>query len=811
MPPTNDNIANAVALSPDAIGSVQGDNTGGTLESGEAACLGYDTANTAGGLGYGGGRSVWFKLTASVSDDYTFQTGNPTAGTPIGDTLLTIINGSDFGTASILATEDDHSGLGGYSQQTVTLTVGQTVWIAVDGYNGNSTDDMAYDVNATAEGAFTLSWEIIPEIYDSFENSSIDYSSDSFTIGAAGWKMNTVGVTPGGDPNAAGTPFSIATPGNVGSKALKVVLNNTGSHAKLLYHAGFAGFSYGRTHTLTYRFMVPDFSQIYASSDWLYPPDLSSSSVGSGGMTGPFISALSNTTGRFTGAEVVDPPYAFTVDINQGTWHEYRMELTVNSIVPNVGTIVNEWFDGVHVTSNEIVNGGHTPPLSVVIPTEPFIDVSGASLLIDPVTWTVQGIDPITLAPVVFSPLAPNGSITVFVDRVDVTSCVLSGSVTRKLNRPWQATWRMPIDCSVQGPDSWVHIFISGILWFSGRIKQISDECDEDFCYTEYTALDASEILAWRPVRDDTCDFSDPQLIADYVTGPQILADAFDNSENCDAGNVDPDNDREGPLFFTVTSVAGGGVDLTGAPVDWPMTIAELMTMFTDTGEVDAVFTPIDDTSNLAECALYNGDYGTDRTASVKFEYATGNNNCKIIRQVQDSANICNKLWYFLGPKVATALDPQSVQHWQANVTGDDGALADPPQTAILADRATSRALSGVRMEVKIFDSIGNEALISHELYRRLWQEEQWLRERPRTLVHVTPVNLSDADLLPAGVTPVQLGDFDIGDLVTVSVGTTVRGGFTGAQRIYEYTVAWDEDGVFEISELLTSADQEGI
>jgi hypothetical protein len=37
-----------------------------------------------------------------------------------------------------------------------------------------------------------------------------------------------------------------------------------------------------------------------------------------------------------------------------------------------------------------------------------------------------------------------------------------------------------------------------------------------------------------------------------------------------------------------------------------------------------------------------------------------------------------------------------------------------------------------------------------------------------------------------------------------------VRGGFSGAQRVYEYTITWDEDGVIELGEILTSSDAEG-
>ena len=84
-------------------------------------------------------------------------------------------------------------------------------------------------------------------------------------------------------------------------------------------------------------------------------------------------------------------------------------------------------------------------------------------------------------------------------------------------------------------------------------------------------------------------------------------------------------------------------------------------------------------------------------------------------------------------------------------------------------------------------------------LYRRIWGLESWIRAVPRTLIHVTPTRET------------EIGSFDIGDIVGVSAGSEFRGGFSGAQRIYEYTISWDNDGVLALGELQTSADQEGL
>jgi len=108
-------------------------------------------------------------------------------------------------------------------------------------------------------------------------------------------------------------------------------------------------------------------------------------------------------------------------------------------------------------------------------------------------------------------------------------------------------------------------------------------------------------------------------------------------------------------------------------------------------------------------------------------------------------------------------------------------------------------------MDIKIWDALSDLCLgegsfdPGRELYRRLWQIESWIRAQPRELIHITPIR------------GFGINAFDIGDLVGVAAGSQVRGGFSGAQRVYEYTVSWDEDGPFELSELQTSSDSDGI
>lgn len=385
-------------------------------------------------------------------------------------------------------------------------------------------------------------------------------------------------------------------------------------------------------------------------------------------------------------------------------------------------------------------------------------------------------------------------SVEVYIDGIDVSEYVIQGSVSRRLNKVSTATVRAPFGARIDGATgARLKIVIDGTLRFHGMVLTVTDDGSEDTLYTDYVASDPMELWKWRPARDgvasgDPGDFSDPDFFTRLGTGPQIMLEILQQSEDIAQG----EDDAEGALYIDYGTFETGGVDLSGAPVDWPMTISEVADLLTSTGEVDIVLDPIDSGGNMATVSCYNGDYGTDRTASVVLDYQTGSYNAIRCRRVEDASNICNKLWYLLAPRI-------DQQHWRSNITASDSALADPPQTDIETRRFNSQGDYGVRMDIRLFDAVGDAAPSDYRnLYRRLWQMEQWLRSEPRVMVSVTP----QRGYLPT---------FDIGDLISVNAGLIVRGGFSGAQRVYEYTVEWDADGVISISNILASASQEGI
>lgn len=508
----------------------------------------------------------------------------------------------------------------------------------------------------------------------------------------------------------------------------------------------------------------------------------------------PSLEPTSATTGIIQGF------FTGPVSVTHQTWHTIRLGTKINGASSTEAL----WVDGVLEDSFSGNSGQTTGSFGPMFWDEDAFYTS-ATVYIDDLTWDPDS-DP-------GEPTGGGGNgggpgsgggcdITVVLDGTDVTNIVVAGSSTRRLNRISQAQIRIPMDRAIGGPGSILKIYFGSTLHHHGRVLLCETDSGEDDGYTVYNSSDPMELWQWRPARDPDGDFSKPTFIEDNITGPAIMEAILTASEN---PALIP-GAAEGPLFLDLGFFESGGVSLTGAPVDWPMTIAQIASLLVSTGELDIVITPTDPGGGImGRVDCYNGDYGTDRTSTLKFQYGMGALNVRRIRWNEDMTSMCNKLWYYGGPRIKTPRDPAGDQHWCWNITADDPGLADPPQTTIEADRATSQTTYGVRMDIKIWDALGDLCLgpglvdPGRELYRRLWQIESWIRQQPRELIHITPIRGFAIDA------------FDIGDLVTVEAGSQIRGGFSGAQRIYEYTISWDVDGVCELSEFQTSPTGEGI
>jgi hypothetical protein len=409
-------------------------------------------------------------------------------------------------------------------------------------------------------------------------------------------------------------------------------------------------------------------------------------------------------------------------------------------------------------------------------------------------------------------------SAQVYIDGVEIIPPVgsgtsaISGSSTRRLNRPSTATITVPNHLAIGSAGSKLKIVINGSLHHHGRVMVVETNPQEDTGYTVYNSEDPLELWKWRPCRDyygnTPGNFVDPSFLtrnrpAD-TPGPQIIQEIMLASE-FPAGVAEI---AEGPLFLEYGTFETGGPDLSGAPATYPISMADMASLLTSTGVMDIVVTPIDSGGNMGRIDVYNSasQWYNDLRGSLIFEYGMGQRNIRDLRWVEDMSNLSNKIQYFFGPKETTT-------RYKGNITGDDPCL--PVQlgaaaiTNLQARRLASRSTYGTRFEFQEFEvdvlakeqePLGTCVFLdeTRSLYRQLWFWESSIRVTPRNLFTMTPIR------------DFAINSFDIGDLVTVRCTPTIRGGFDGFQRIYEYTVSWDNQGVLALTEFVASPDQEG-
>lgn len=366
---------------------------------------------------------------------------------------------------------------------------------------------------------------------------------------------------------------------------------------------------------------------------------------------------------------------------------------------------------------------------------------------------------------------------------VEITQLVQDASVTHQWQRPSFATIRVPLDrVSNDWEAARLKIYPDGsTLDFHGKCVDVDDQADENSGYRVATFASASEIFEYRVVRDPDGDFSKPSIIADNVTGPQIVQAALTNS----MVTGDPSL-GEGPMGIVLGTFETGGTSMKGAPTDWPMSLSDLFARLVSTGQLDIVERPIESGGNLAEISAYNGNFGDDLSSSVRFDFATGTFNARACQRERNYRELLNKLWIYGGPRVKTSADPKGDQHWRFNVTGDDPGLPDPPQSAIAAAVSASRALHYERMLVEIDDADDDEGDAMRNLTRLRWQMTTWMRVRGQTLVSVTPNR---------GIAPA----FRTGDKIHVAAGTRFAGGFSGTQRVQEFSYRWSATTPIEL------------
>lgn len=336
----------------------------------------------------------------------------------------------------------------------------------------------------------------------------------------------------------------------------------------------------------------------------------------------------------------------------------------------------------------------------------------------------------------------------------------------------------------------------NGSIVFNGIVWLCEEDGDENACETAFQAIDPMGAFWPRRLGQDADgDFSAPSFLLDNRTGPQALQAMISNSIA-----------NDGELGLDLGTFATGGVDLSAAPVDWPMTIGDVFSKLAATGELDAVVTPLDGTGSsgrvMGRLDAYNGNFGTDRSGTVVFKYApgTGIGNVSRYKRTGDMSKIANNIWKFLGPKYDD-------QHWAGNITKDAPAFATEPGPTVIARVLQSRSDLSVFFEFQSDDDEYGNAF--RGLHERMWLMESWVRSLPRQVYNVTPSK--KGALAPGGYAAFDSDDFGIGDLVGLEVSAKARSATSGAVRVYGIPITIEDDGSETIGDLILSADQEGV
>lgn len=363
------------------------------------------------------------------------------------------------------------------------------------------------------------------------------------------------------------------------------------------------------------------------------------------------------------------------------------------------------------------------------------------------------------------------------IDGNDITRYCLEKTWRAKLSEPASFTIRAQARRVITEPGiDEMHVYESGNLIFSGIVAQPQASGDADSAYTEITAYDHLISLGDRMVKDDTGNLITPSFF--NTDAPGMFFEMIQNTRTASGP-------RDGlPFPLSVFSYAGGGIEVSFDLASFPMTIEQMRQLLVATGQMDIFVIPGIGESQLD---LTNGDGGSDLTGSVSYEYGTGTHNARVATIQIDTRTITNGLWYLLAPRI-------SQTRYKGSITPTAPHKGGTWPASLLSKIAISRALYGYRQRIDTKDEAG-AANFLRPFYEAQWASEANLVAYPKTLVTVLP----DRGTFPS---------FRPGDLINVASGV-LNGGFSGAQRVYQFEVTEDADGAVELSDIITSADQE--
>jgi hypothetical protein len=395
----------------------------------------------------------------------------------------------------------------------------------------------------------------------------------------------------------------------------------------------------------------------------------------------------------------------------------------------------------------------------------------------------------------------------VYIDGTDITR------LCQSIN--WHPRWSRPATVVVKYP---AHLFsctagaelslynASNALVFSGPVWQVQAEGNPNRTDAEVTAFDHLIYMSKRLCKQ-SADGPSPFNVIDIwptidfnINAPAIMA-AF-----VQAAIDDPLAASSAPLPWTVGTI-GGGPDVTGVPMNTPMSLDQMRQLLLGTGQLAINVVPGVGNSTLN----FVRPPQTVGSPVATFAYQTGSFNSQNATITDDMDEIINALWYLLGPRGPRPGIP--INHWGGSITptaanaGGDGKgrkingvfVDEPPQfwpPETVARFMGSRSQYGYFQEIRVFDD-QEDAQAIRELYEEQWNNEAWIRATPRRFVGIRPER---------GVNP----SFNVGDFVAMAAGSRLHGGVSGVLEVFEFEVEINVNGIVAITEIVASDNESG-
>lgn len=302
------------------------------------------------------------------------------------------------------------------------------------------------------------------------------------------------------------------------------------------------------------------------------------------------------------------------------------------------------------------------------------------------------------------------------------------------------------------------------VLRAACRLASVEDIGDEQAVKSVFVALDPFHFLAKRLVRNGSTFVADPQRPMSFTNTPgSVIARQIVERTNQYAGT-------------TLVQTQGGRFDVTEARdvrYELKSVAAAIAELAESVNGFDVVFDPVDHVGSIA------GDFGVLVQMSVWAN--RGVDRPGVIFSYDAPGATCSR--------ASRKLDTDA----QANIIyGLGGSMSGGSALVSARERQPNRGPWGVLEDLSTYSEITHLSVLN-----ALVDEELTYRGGPKTMVTFQPI---------AGKAAEPFSHFFLGDTVRVRAGASLRGGFSGVQRIRGFDLDLSDEGFETMSAVHTTA-----